>query len=195
VRGARGALAAAACVLVSGFLSIPGGAPAGAAAGRLFVDGDSLAVGTRPHIRRELRDWQVTHSVAVGRHTSEGVAVLRSLGAPLPPVIHVSLGTNDDPRRVARFRKAIRTVLDIVGPDRCVVWTNIVRPPVAGVGSAGYNRALARESRSEERLRVVGWARLVRENPHWLRKDGVHATAAGYRERARVVARSVRRCS
>jgi hypothetical protein len=194
VRGAPGAVAAAACVVVSGFMSISGGAPAGAAARRLFVDGDSLAVGTRPHIRRELRDWEVTHAVAVGRHTSEGVAVLRSLGPSLPRVIHVSLGTNDDPRAVSRFRAAIREVLDIVGPNRCVVWTNIVRSPVAGVGYAGYNRALARESRPEERLRVVNWARLVRENPHWLRKDGVHATAEGYRERARAVARSVRRC-
>jgi hypothetical protein len=194
VRGAHGALAAAACVLVSGFLSIPGGAPADAAAGRLFVDGDSLAVGTRPHIRRELRGWKVTHSVAVGRQTSEGVAVLRSLGPSLPAVIHVSLGTNDDPRNVSRFRAAIGAVLNIAGPNRCVVWTNIVRPPVAGVGYDRYNRALARESRPEERLRVVNWVRLVRENPHWLRRDGVHATAEGYRQRARVVARSVRRC-
>jgi lysophospholipase L1-like esterase len=109
-------------------------------------------------------------------------------------VIHVSLGTNDDPRHVSRFRAAVREVLDIAGRDRCVVWTNIARRPVAGVSYAGYNRSTARESRPEERLRVVNWARLVRENPDWLAKDGVHASADGYRERARAVARSVRRC-
>jgi lysophospholipase L1-like esterase len=69
------------------------------------------------------------------------------------------------------------------------------RPPARGRRELrGYNRALARESRPEERLRVVNWARLVRGNPHWLRTDGVHASAEGYRERARAVARSVRRC-
>jgi lysophospholipase L1-like esterase len=191
VRGARGAVAAAGCVVLCGLLPIP---PGGAAAHRLFVDGDSLAVGTRPHIGRELRGWDVRHSVAVGRHTSEGVAVLRSLGADLPPVIHVSLGTNDDPKQTSTFRESIRDVLDIAGPDRCVVWTNVVRPPVAGVTYDGYNHVLASESRPEERLRVVNWARLVRENPDWLAMDGVHASAEGYRGRARAVARSVRRC-
>lgn len=190
MRGVRGPLVAAACVVLGGLVAVPGGA----SSGELFVDGDSLAVGMRPHIGRELPGWEITHSVAVGRHTSEGVTVLRSLGSDMPPVIHVSLGTNDDPRYVSRFRSRIREVLEIVGPDRCVVWTNIVRSPVAGASYARYNRALARESRPEERLRVVDWARLVRENPDWLANDGVHATAEGYRGRARAVARSVRRC-
>jgi lysophospholipase L1-like esterase len=41
---------------------------------------------------------------------------------------------------------------------------------------------------------VVNWARLVRDNPHWLAGDGVHVSAEGYQVRARAVARSVRRC-
>jgi lysophospholipase L1-like esterase len=109
-------------------------------------------------------------------------------------VIHVSLGTNDDPRAVGAFRAAIRDVMDVAGPRRCVVWTNIVRPAVAGAGYGGYNRALARESRPRDNLRVVNWARMVRQNPGWLGADGVHVDAEGYRERARAVARSVRRC-
>jgi hypothetical protein len=161
---------------------------------QLLVQGDSLAVGTRPFIGRELSGWQITHSVKVGRHTAEGVAELRESAASLPEVIHVSLGTNDDPRRVPAFRASIREVMDLAGPGRCVVWTNIVRRPVARVGYAGYNRALADESRPRENLRVVNWARLARENPNWLAADGVHATTDGYKGRARAVARSVRRC-
>jgi hypothetical protein len=193
VRGARGA--AAACLTVAGFLAIWVGVSGGASSThRLLVVGDSLAVGTRPFIRRELHGWEVSHSVAVGRRSFEGVALLRTLAPSLPRVIHVSLGTNDDARHVSRFRAAIQEILEIAGPDRCVVWANIVRPPMAGASYAAYNRALARESRSEERLRVVDWARLIRLNPHWLRRDGVHASPEGYKERARAVARSVRRC-
>jgi lysophospholipase L1-like esterase len=109
-------------------------------------------------------------------------------------VIHVSLGTNDDPNQVDAFRAAIRDVMDVAGPHRCVVWTNIVRPPVAGAGYAGYNRALAVESRPRENLRVVNWARMVHEHPEWLSDDGVHVNVDGYRARAKAIAQSVRRC-
>jgi lysophospholipase L1-like esterase len=109
-------------------------------------------------------------------------------------VIHVSLGTNDDPNQVDAFRAAVRDVMDVAGPHRCVVWTNIVRPAVAGASYAGFNRALLQESRSRENLRVVNWVRMVRENPQWVVGDGVHVNADGYRARAKAIARSVRRC-
>ena len=171
-------------------------APAGADAlsRRLLVNGDSLAVGTQPYLPRELARWQVTQSTSISRHAFEGPDVMRAYGRSLPRVIHVSLGTNDDPRSPGAFRSAIREVMAVAGPRRCVVWANIVRPPVAGASYAGYNRALARESRPRENLRVVNWARLVRQNPHWLAGDGVHVSAEGYQARARAVARSVRRC-
>ena len=162
---------------------------------RLLVNGDSLAVGTAPYLPRELRGWKVTQSTAVSRHAFEGADVMRAYGRSLPRVIHVSLGTNDDPSSVEAFRAAIREVMEVAGPRRCVVWTNIVRPP-------GGRRELRRattgpspqESRPRENLRVVNWARMVRENPHWLAGDGVHVSAEGYRARAQAVARSVRRC-
>jgi len=171
------------------------GVPVDAARTRnLLVNGDSLAVGTAPYIPRALRRWRVTQSTAISRHAFEGASVMRAYGRRLPRVIHVSLGTNDDPRNVSGFRAAIRAVMAVAGPRRCVVWANIVRPPVAGASYAGYNRVLAQESKPRKNLRVVDWARMVRENPHWLAGDGVHVTASGYQYRARRVARSVRRC-
>jgi len=161
---------------------------------RLLVNGDSLAVGTKAYLPKELHRWRVTQSTAISRHAFEGADVMRAYGRSLPRVIHVSLGTNDDPRAVDAFRAAIREVMQVAGPRRCVVWTNIVRPPVGGASYAGYNRALAAESRPRENLRVVNWARKVREHPHWLAGDGVHVNAEGYRSRAQAIARSVRRC-
>jgi lysophospholipase L1-like esterase len=174
------------------FLAAP--ATADALSRRLLVNGDSLAVGTQPYIPKELRRWKITQSTAVSRHASEGADVMRSYGRSLPRVIHVSLGTNDDPRTPDAFRSAIRAVMAVAGPRRCVVWTNIVRPPVAGASYAGYNRALARESRPRQNLRVVDWAGMVREHPEWLASDGVHVNATGYQARAEAIARSVRRC-
>ena len=161
---------------------------------RLLVNGDSLAVGTKPYLPGQLRGWKVTQSASVSRHAFEGADVMRAYGRSLPRVIHVSLGTNDDPNQADAFRAAIRDVMEVAGPHRCVVWTNIVRPPVAGASYAGYNRALAVESRPRENLRVVNWARMVHQHPEWLSDDGVHVNVDGYRARATAIAQSVRRC-
>jgi hypothetical protein len=48
-----------------------------------------------------------------------------------------------------------RVIHDSLGPRRCVVWANIVRPSVAGASYPGYNPALAQESKPRENLRVV----------------------------------------
>jgi hypothetical protein len=180
-------------VLVT-LLALAAPASADALSRKLLVNGDSLAVGTEPYLPNELRRWRVTQSTAISRHAYEGDDIMRSFGRALPRVIHVSLGTNDDPRTPDAFRAAIRDVMKVAGPRRCVVWTNIVRPPVAGASYAGYNRVLAQESRPRENLRVVNWARMVREHPEWLARDGVHVDAVGYQARAKAVARSVRRC-
>ena len=65
------------------------------------MNGDSLAVGTAPYLPRALRRWRVTQSTAISRHAFEGASVMRAYGRRLPRVIHVSLGTNDDPRNLS----------------------------------------------------------------------------------------------
>ncbi len=169
-------------------------AGASAAERSLLVNGDSLAEGTRPHIPRELPTWRVKQSTAVSRHAHQGDDVMRRYDGSLPRVIHVSLGTNDDPGNVDGFRAAIGDVMDVAGERRCVVWANIVRPPYRRVSYRGYNRVLVEESSRRDNLQVLNWVRMVRRHPEWLADDGVHVSAAGYRARAVAVARAVRRC-
>jgi hypothetical protein len=184
-------------VLVAGLAIAPAASAASAASAveqSLLVDGDSLAEGTRPYVPRELPGWRVTQSTAVGRHANEGDEVMRRYGSQLPRVIHVSLGTNDDPGDVDGFRDSIADVMKVAGRTRCVVWANVVRPPYRGVSYRGYNRLLADESSRRENLRVLNWVRMVRRHPEWLARDGVHVSAAGYRARAKAVARAVAQC-
>jgi lysophospholipase L1-like esterase len=170
--------------------------PAGASAAErsLLVNGDSLAEGTRPYVPGELPGWRVRQSTKVSRHAAEGDDVMRRYGRSLPRVIHVSLGTNDDPSQTAAFRAAVGDVMDVAGEDRCVVWANIVRPPYGGVSYRGYNRVLRRDDERRDNLLVLNWVRIVRRHPEWLADDGVHVSAVGYRARARAVGRLVRRC-
>ena len=120
-------------------------APAAAQDRRLFVNGDSLAVGTEPYFPGALPGWSIRTSASISRHAFEGPGVLRSMGSALPPVIAVSLGTNDDPRHTAGFRNAIRQTMAVAGPSRCVVWATINRPPVAGTPYTAYNTLLREE--------------------------------------------------
>ena len=167
---------------------------AGAAERSLLVNGDSLAEGTRAYIPGELPGWRVRQSTKVSRHASEGAAVMRRYGRSLPRVIHVSLGTNDDPGQTDAFRVAVGEVMKVAGEKRCVVWANIRRPPYRHVSYRGYNRVLADEDERRDNLLVLNWVRMVRRHPEWLSSDGVHVSAAGYAARAKAVARLVRRC-
>ncbi|HEY8640682.1 MAG TPA: GDSL-type esterase/lipase family protein [Solirubrobacterales bacterium] len=160
----------------------------------VFVNGDSLAIGTEPYLPGDLHGFNLRQSASISRHAPEGVELLRHLGK-FPRVVVMSLGTNDDPHAVGTFRSAVRSTIHLAGRRRCVVWANIVRPPVGGASYAGYNRALAQENRRHRNMRVVKWTRIVRDHSLPLSADGVHPTADGYKVRARAIAREVRRCA
>jgi len=184
------------CVLAAALaVALPsagGGASAGTA--RAFVVGDSLAQGTAPYLPQYLRGWRLQQRYSVGFHLADGVAAVRSRSDSLPPYLVVSLGTNDDPRLVSGFRAGVAAIVATAGTDRCVVWPNIVRPPAVGTTYAEYNRVLRLEAASHRNLHIVDWAALLRAHPAWVRSDGVHASAAGYRARAAAIAAALEHC-
>jgi lysophospholipase L1-like esterase len=161
---------------------------------RVLVNGDSLAFDSLPFIKRELPRWRVLEDVWFGRQVAEGAGVLRRYGRRLPPVIHASLGSREDPAETAAFRRSLRAFMRVAGPRRCVVWANIWRPVQSGPGFDLVNAVLADEAARRPNLRVVDWAAMVAANTHWLKPDRVHVSAAGNRARARAVAREIRRC-
>jgi lysophospholipase L1-like esterase len=173
-------------------------APASAGHGevgkRLFVVGDSLAVGTRPYLPRYLHGWRIRSSVSISKHAPEGVSELARRGHSLPPVVLASLGTNDDPHSTGTFEAAVRKALRATGKRGCIVWPNIVRPAVGGATYAGYNNVLDRIAKNNDHLRVVDWAAMASHNRGWFGDDGVHPNATGYMARAGAIAKQVRRC-
>ena len=171
----------------------PAGAGNATSPGHLLVVGDSLAVGTEAPLAGLLPGWQIETSANRGRHTGDGVAEITSR-SNLPDVIFVSLGTNDNPSETASFESEVERVLDAAGPSRCVVWSNIVRPPYAGVSYAGYNRVLERLSYSRPNLTVVDWAGITQGQSGLLGSDGIHASAEGDAVRAQAIASAIRSC-
>jgi len=161
---------------------------------RLFVVGDSLAVGTKPYLPHFLHGWRIGSSVSISKHAPEGSSELARRGHSLPPVVVASLGTNDDPHATGSFEAAVRKSLRATGKRGCIVWPNIVRPAVGGATYAGYNNVLDRIARRNDHLRVVNWAAIAAHNRAWFGDDGVHPNATGYMTRARAIAKQVRGC-
>ena len=170
------------------------GPGAGAAVGAdVLVVGDSLEVGTGPHLKRELADREVEVDARTGRPSPEGLQTLRSLLRPDHRVIVFDLGTNDDPSRPAVLRSSLGGALSLAG-DRCLVISTLRRPPLNGVPVDAMNAEIER-LRPVPNVIVVDWQGFTEERPSLIRPDGVHATPEGYVERASLVANyGVRLC-
>jgi lysophospholipase L1-like esterase len=137
---------------------------------------------------------RVSQQVGVSRGTGAGLELLRARGGGLPPIIVVSLGTNDGPDP-SRFRGLVEDVLATATLRRCVVLPPILRPGSLGGHSwSDLNRVLAEAADRHPNLRLVQWMRLVRAHPTWLGHDGVHVTVRGYRARAAAIAAAIRTC-
>jgi lysophospholipase L1-like esterase len=166
---------------------------------KLFVYGDSLAVGTEPYIPDALPDWRVRQDVEVDRHIRGAARALRDRGDRLAPVVHISLGTVDDPDRPRKWRRAMRRVLRATGSERCVVWANIYRPIIRdGEELNGWeplNKVLDEEAEHRSNLVIVDWAAMVERHLEWRSSfDATHVSERGYRARSRAVARASEEC-
>ena len=192
--GLASAVAAALALVAATSLGVAG---AGAQpAGKTLLDvGDSLSVGTDPYLRERLPGYRIRRLHDIGLHAHDAASLVARSRAPLPSVLVVSAGTNDDPRVVSAFRRAIADILGAAGTERCVVWSTIARPPAAGATYEGFNLALTRAASRNANLVIVDWVAMVRRHPEWLSKDGVHVSVEGYRARASAIAAAVKsRC-
>ena len=187
------ALLVAVAIAALGALAVArGDRPVASDTGAVTLVGDSLNVGIEPYLRESLPGWQIDAHDRVGRTTSEGVDQLRQLDGKLAPVVVVSLGTNDADGSETEFRKLVAEAIEIVAPDRCLLWATIVRD---GISRTGFDLVLHDARSAQPNVRLVEWGRMVAEDGSLLAADLVHGTPEGYRQRAEETARVARACS
>jgi hypothetical protein len=162
---------------------------------RLFVIGDSIAYDNRSYLEKQLPHWKIQSDFSFARTATETAHDLRvrDRAEDLPPIIHVSSGTGDDPSHAKRFRRTVRRVMRLAGPQRCVVWANVWRLKLSNPTFEVINLMLAEEASVRLNLRVVDWHAMVEAHNDWL-VDLVHVNEEGNRARAAAVAGEVRAC-
>lgn len=151
----------------------------------VYVQGDSLTVGSASALRRTLGPnvADVTVDAAIGRFTGTGLArTSHDRRARNARVWVIALGTNDSPDP-STMRRSVRRSLRMAGSNRHVIWVTLQRPGPYG----RVNKMLRRLAATTPRLHIVDWARLLNARSGLLAYDNVHATAAGYRARARII--------
>jgi len=157
-----------------------------------LVLGDSLGLVVYPWLADLLPDRFVSYQAEVGRSTPATEKILSTIGAP-PPLVIVSSGTNDPVANV--FEESARRILDLLGPKRCVVWVDIVRPDRVGDAQTAMNAALERAVVGRPNVRILHWTQLVAAHPEWMSADGIHPNEAGSQGRAAAFAQAAQGCS
>jgi hypothetical protein len=152
----------------------------------VLVVGDSLEVGSAPHLRAALGGMAVDVDAQAGRTSSEGVRVLARRLRPEHEVVLFPLGTNDSNADV--FAANLAAVEQLAG-GRCVVLATIARPPLRGSPAASLNRVIAAQGSAQ----VADWHSAA-ASPGVLGRDRVHATGQGYALRGSLLGEAVQAC-
>jgi GDSL-like Lipase/Acylhydrolase family len=166
--------------------------PATASASVAYV-GDSLGVGTVPYLRDKLDGVTINDDSEIGRPSSVGVDVLRSLISADDQVVVFDLGTNDDPANPDALAADLAAARQIAG-SRCMVMATLNRPPLNGVAVDGLNHAVTSFAAADGNVALVDWHGHVQADPSLLIDDGVHPTPTGYALRANLFAAAIRSC-
>lgn len=159
-----------------------------------LVLGDSLGLVVYPWLADLVPDRAVTYEAVVGRTTAHTVDRLAELAPKdIPPVVLVSTGTND--QFVDDFLASAPRLLELLGPDRCVVWFDVVRPDAFGDPQGEIDDAIEALASEHPNVRVVRWSDVVAKDPSLLGGDGIHPTQAGAKVRAQLFAEASTTCS
>ena len=155
----------------------------------MLVVGDSLELGSSPHLRAALGRVPVETDAKPGRTSGEGVRVLAERLRPEHELVVFPLGTNDT--SADAFAANLAAAAQLAG-GRCLVVATIARPPLRGVPAGPLNRVVASFAAGGD-VQVVDW-RAAAASPGVLGRDGTHATRQGYALRGGLLAEAVEGC-
>ncbi|MDM7854237.1 acyltransferase family protein [Cellulomonas alba] len=157
------------------------GAPTGHPAGRAVEGGDVIAFGdsvlsaAAPAVLHEIPGIAIDAKPIRKWVDAPKVVQAAADAGRLRPVVVLAFGTNGG-FQFAGSQDALAQVMSIIGPDRQVVFVNVVGISY-WVGSA--NHELVKLSAGYPNSRVLDWRSIVTPHPSWLHSDRTHPSMAG----------------
>jgi len=155
------------------------------------VNGDSLQVVSKDYFLQTRPNWRpVSFSAKGGRRAPKALAILRS--QQLGQVVFVSVGTNDWFRPIGEFDQALGKIVNLVGPNRCLVMATIYdHGSIEAINK--HLRLLAKEL-GPARMQLVDWANVVESGKIRL-ADNVHpGTRRDHRYRTQLLVKAAENC-
>ena len=156
----------------------------------MLVIGDSLEVGSGPHLRAALAGTPVEIDAERSRSSTAGLRVLESKLRDDHEVVVFALGTND--LSASTLGSNLAAAQRLAG-ERCMVVATIARPNQRGSSTAELNRAVEAFA-SQSGAQVMDWRSAALSTPGALGRDRIHATGQGYALRASLLAEAVQAC-
>jgi lysophospholipase L1-like esterase len=156
----------------------------------VLVIGDSLEVGSGPHLRAALAGTPVDIDAERSRSSTAGLRVLASKLRDDHEVVVFALGTND--LSASTLGSNLAAAQELAG-GRCMVVATIARPNQRGSSSAELNRVV-KAFASQSGAQVMDWRSAALSTPGALGRDRVHATGQGYALRGSLLAEAVQAC-
>ena len=156
----------------------------------MLVIGDSLEVGSGPHLRAALAGTPVEIDAERSRSSTAGLRVLASKLRDDHEVVAFPLGTND--LSASTLGSNLAAAQELAG-GRCMVVATIARPNQRGSSTAELNRAVEAFA-SQSGAQVMDWRSAALSTPDVLGRDRIHATGQGYALRGTLLAEAVQAC-
>jgi hypothetical protein len=126
-----------------------------------------------------------------GRPSGKGLSLLRR--QRLGRVVVFALGTNDWWRPARVYRQHLTSVLQMIGPRRCLVVPTVWREGPKRALNAILHSMARRYGLA--RMRLARWSEAVASGRVRLSPDGTHPnTEAAWNSRAAIVAPAIRAC-
>ncbi|MGA0010231.1 MAG: hypothetical protein ACO3ID_05640 [Candidatus Nanopelagicales bacterium] len=134
-------------------------------AGEVLAFGDYVLISVKRCLKK--LDYEV--DATTERRVTDAATDLRAREADIPGGVLIHLGANG-----GATAQDLDAIMQILGPDRTVVWTTIQIPddPERYTFEQDTNAAIAGLAENYPNVRVFSWNAMSPTNPDWLNADG-----------------------
>lgn len=133
--------------------------------GEVLAFGDYVLISAKRCLKK--LDYEI--DATTDRRVTDAAVDLRARGDDIPGGVLIHLGANG-----GATAQDLDAIMQILGPDRTVVWTTIQIPddPERYTFEQDTNAAIAGLAESYPNVRVFSWNAMSPTNPDWLNADG-----------------------